>query len=76
MIEIKVNNGTCSTKIEGKGDEILVEAAVALNSMIRGIIGDSGISRKNMLLLIGVVADKMNDSDHLEIHRNGGTKND
>lgn len=70
MIEIKVNNGTCSTKIEGKGDKILVESAVALNSMIGGIIGDSGIPRKDMLLIC-TVADKMNDSDHLEIHRNG-----
>lgn len=71
MIEIKVNNGTCSTKIEGKGDEILVEAAVALNGMIVGITGDSGIPRKDMMLLICMVADKMNDSDHVEIHRNG-----
>lgn len=71
MIEIKANNGTCSTKIEGKGDEILVEAAIALNSMIGGMTGDSGIPRKDMMRLICTVADKMNDSDHLEIHRNG-----
>lgn len=30
MIEIKVNNGTCSTKIVGKGNDVLVESAVAL----------------------------------------------
>lgn len=71
MIEIKVNNGTCSTKVVGKGGEILVEAAVALNGMIGGITGDSGIPRKDMMLLICTVADKMNDSDHVEIHRNG-----
>lgn len=76
MIEIKVNNGMCSAKIEGKGDEILVESAVALNGMIGGMTGDSGIPRKDMMRLICMAADKMNDSDHLEIHRNGGAKND
>lgn len=76
MIEIKVNNGTCSTKIEGKGDKILVEAAVALNGMIHVATGDSGIPRKDMMRLICMVADKMNDSDHVEIHRNGGAEND
>lgn len=76
MIEIKVNNGMCSAKIEGKGSDILVEAAVALNGMIKGMSGDSGIPRKDMMRLICMVADKMNDSDHLEIHRNGDAKND
>lgn len=76
MIEIKVNNGMCSTKIEGEGDEILVESAVALNGMIAGMSGDSGIPRKDMMRLICMVADKMNDSDHVEIHRNGGAEND
>lgn len=70
MIEIKVNNGTCSTKIEGKGSDILVEAAVALNDMVNGMSGDSGIPREVMMQMICMVADKMNDSDHLKIHRN------
>lgn len=71
MIEIKVNKGTCSTKIDGKGDEILVEAAVALNGMIGGMTGDSGIPSKDMMRMICMVADMMNDSDHLEIRRDG-----
>ena len=71
MIEIKVNNGTCSTKIEGKGDEILVESAIALNSMINGMSGDSGIPRNDLMQMICMVADKMNDIDHVGIHRNG-----
>lgn len=76
MIEIKVNNGMCSAKIEGKGDDVLVESAIALNGMINGMTRDSGISRKDMMRLISMVADKMNDSDHVEIHRNGGAEND
>lgn len=76
MIEIKVNNGMCSAKIEGKGDDVLVESAVALNGIINGMTSDSGISRKDMMRLICMVADKMNDSDHVEIHRNGGAEND
>lgn len=76
MIEIKVNNGMCSTKVRGKGDDVLVESAVALNGIINGMTSDSGISRKDMMRLICMVADKMNDSDHVEIHRNGGAEND
>lgn len=76
MIEIKVNNGTCSTKIVGKGNDVLVESAVALNGMIAGMTSDSGIPHKDMMRLICMVADKMNDSDHVEIHRNGGAEND
>lgn len=76
MIEIKVNNGMCSTSIQGKEDDILIESAVALNSMINGMTSDSGIPRKDMMRLICMVADKMNDSDHIEIHRNGGAEND
>lgn len=76
MIEIKVNKGMCSTNIQGKGDDVLVESAVALNGIINGMTSDSGIPRKDMMRLICMVADKMNDSDHLEIHRNGGAKND
>lgn len=76
MIEIKANNGTCSTKIEGKSDAILVESAVALNGMIGGIIGDSGIPRKDIMRLICMVADKMNESDHVAICRNGEARED
>lgn len=76
MIEIKVNNGMCSTSIQGKGDDVLVESAIALNGMIAGMTSDSGISRKDMLRLVCMVADQMNDSDHVEIHRNGGAEND
>lgn len=76
MIEIKVNNDICSTNIAGKGGDILVESAVALNGMIAGIIGGSGIPREDMMRLICMVADKMNDSDHVEIYRNGGAEND
>lgn len=38
--------------------------------------GDNGIPRKDMMRLICMVADKMNDGDHIEIHRNGGAEND
>lgn len=76
MIEIKVNNGTCSTKIVGKGNDVLVESAVALNGMIAGMSGDNGIPRKDMMRLICMVADKMNDGDHIEIRRNRGAEND
>ncbi len=76
MIEIKVNKGMCSTSIQGKGDDVLVESAVALNGIINGMTSDSGIDRKSMMRLICMVADKMNDSDHVEIHRNGGAEND
>lgn len=76
MIEIKVNNGMCSTSIKGKGGDVLVEAAIALNGMIAGMTSGSGIPRKDMIRLICMVADKMNDSDHVEIHRNGGAEND
>lgn len=71
MIEIKANNGTCRTKIEGSGSEFLTESAIALNGMIAGMTSGTGIPRKFMMKMICMVADKMNDSDHVEIHRNG-----
>lgn len=71
MIEIKANNGTCRTKIEGSGSELLTESAIALNGMIAGMTSGTGIPRKFMMKMICMVADKMNDSDHVEIHRNG-----
>lgn len=71
MIEIKVNKGTCSTSIQGKGDDVLVEAGIVLNGMIVGMTSGRDIPRKDMMRLICTVADKMNDSDHVEIHRNG-----
>ena len=71
MIEIKVNNGTCHTKIEGNGAELLTESAVALNGMINGMVSGSGIDRKFMMKMICIAADMMNDRNHVEIHRNG-----
>lgn len=71
MIEIKVNNGTCRTKIEGSGTELLTESAVALNGMINGMTSVTGIDRKFMMKMIFITANMMNDSDHVEIHRNG-----
>ena len=71
MIEIKVNNGTCATSIQGKGNDVLVESAIALNGMIAGMTSDSDISREEMLRTICMVADKLNEIDHVEIHRNG-----
>lgn len=71
MIEIKVNNGTCATKAQGTGYTIIFESATALNGMINIMARDSGIPRKDLMQMICMAADKMNDSDHVEIHRNG-----
>lgn len=71
MIEIKVNNGTCTTSIQGKCDDVLAESAIALNGMINGMTSASGIPRKDLMQMICMAADKMNDSDHVEILRNG-----
>lgn len=71
MIEIKVNNCTCCTKVDGDGAKILIESAVALNGMINGMVSGTGIPRKVIMKMICITADRMNGSDHVEIHRNG-----
>lgn len=71
MIEIKVNKGMCDIKAHGMGYTIIFESATALNGIINIMARDSGIPRKDLMQMICMATDKMNDSYHLEIHRNG-----